>query len=373
MDIGSNIALMKAAAGILHGRRTFGGPLHVILSFTGRCNVRCIHCYFHSDYAERPNVIQVRHARMHNQPPPDHESIRGLQRLDWDADVMRSITDQLIRMGTKTFILTGGEPFLSPHLLPLTARLKRAGKYCLINTNGTLIDRTATDELIRLGCDELRVSVLAGTEETYDRVHPGISAGTFGRLKRTLEYIAERKAARLAASVGADQAIFRPVDDVGDPGLSRMIPSPGEAALARTQLAEAAVFLESRRIRHNIPLFLNVFERRLDTSALYRIIPCYYGWVWTRIDPDGLVYPCCRCYEPMGNAFEQPFPAIWNGVPYRRFRERAIRLNREGARPESCNCDSCSHFTGNLRIYSALHPFAHGKLNEISPDLKVHV
>ncbi|MBW1786872.1 MAG: hypothetical protein JRK53_09705, partial [Deltaproteobacteria bacterium] len=100
MDIGSNIALMKAAAGILHGRRTFGGPLHVILSFTGRCNVRCIHCYFHSDYAERPNVIQVRHARMHNQPPPDHESIRGLQRLDWDADVMRSITDQLIRMGT---------------------------------------------------------------------------------------------------------------------------------------------------------------------------------------------------------------------------------------------------------------------------------
>ena len=84
MGLDTYIALMKAAAGILHGRRTFGGPLHALLSLTGRCNIRCIHCYFYSDYAERPNVIKVRHARMHNQPPPDPESIRGLQRLDWD-------------------------------------------------------------------------------------------------------------------------------------------------------------------------------------------------------------------------------------------------------------------------------------------------
>ncbi|MBW1819527.1 MAG: SPASM domain-containing protein, partial [Deltaproteobacteria bacterium] len=84
-------------------------------------------------------------------------------------------------------------------------------------------------------------------------------------------------------------------------------------------------------------------------------------------------YPCCRCYDPMGNAFEQPLPEIWNGARYRRFRERAVRINRSGSRPESCNCNSCSHFTGNLRIHRALHPFAHRKLSAISPELKVHV
>jgi MoaA/NifB/PqqE/SkfB family radical SAM enzyme len=399
MDIGSHIALLKAAAGILHGRRTFGGPLHAVLSLTGRCNIRCIHCYFYSELAELPNVLEVRHARMHDGPLPDRERIRRLQRQDWDGEAIRSITDELVRMGTRTFMLTGGEPFLHPHLLSAVARVKSANKHCLIYTNGTLIDRPTADELIGLGCDELRISVLAGTEDTYAEVHPGIPAGTFGRLKEILAYMAERKAAlgkttpfitivfivfsgncgdilpfaRLADAVGADQAVFRPVDDVGDAGLARVVPSLEEAALARAQLAEAAPYLDRRGIRHNIPLFLSVFNRRIDTSALYRAIPCYFGWVWTRVNSDGLVYPCCRCYKPMGNAFEKPLREIWNGIPYRRFRERAIRLNRDGPRPESCNCDTCSHFTGNLRVYRAFHPLGRGKLKDISPELKDHI
>jgi MoaA/NifB/PqqE/SkfB family radical SAM enzyme len=393
------MARLKAAAGIFHGRRTFGGPLHALISITGRCNIRCLHCYFYSELTEMPNILQVRHARMHDRPPPGQDSIRAIQRLDMDRDAIRSITDELIGMGSRAIMLTGGEPFLHPHLLSTVESIKSAGRRCLIYTNGTLLDRPTMDELIRLGCNELRISVLAGTGETYARIHPGIPAGTFDRLTEVVKYTADRKAAlgkptpfitlvfvvfsgncgdlmpfaRLAAVLGADQAVFRPIDDVGDAGLAGLVPSREEAARVRAQLAEAAPYLNRRGIGHNIPLFLKVFDRHIDTSALYRAIPCYYGWVWTRVNNDGLVYPCCRCYEPMGNAFEIPFREIWNGAPYRRFRERAIRLNRNGSGPESCNCGSCSHFTGNLRVYRALHPFGHAKLKAISPALKDHI
>lgn len=384
MNLLRHIALAKAALGIQTGRRAFGGPLQAVLSVTGRCNIRCAHCYFYSPHLERPNVPPVRRARMRDEPPPDRESIRGLQMRQWDEGAMRFVVDELVRVGTQTFLLTGGEPFLFPHLHSIMERVRTARRQFMIYTNGTLLDRSTAEELMRLGCGELRISVLAGTPEVYVGTHPGLTEDAFDGLKETITYIAGRKAARgktkptitlvfivfsqncgdilafarFASSVGADQAVFRPIDDIEDPGLSRLVPSLEEAAMAREQLSNAAAYLESRRIRHNIPLFLSVFGQQLDTSALYRVIPCYYGWVWTRIDPDGFVYPCCRCYEPMGNAFERPFGEIWNADAYRRFRSRAIALNRKGLAPSNCDCGSCSHFTGNLRVHRMLHPFA---------------
>ena len=70
----------------------------------------------------------------------------------------------------------------------------------------------------------------------------------------------------------------------------------------------------------------------------------------------GLAYPCHRCYEPIGNAYEQKFGDIWRGAAYRRFRREARAINRRGTPVAGCACDSCCHYMMNLRVYQSLHP-----------------
>jgi radical SAM protein with 4Fe4S-binding SPASM domain len=305
-----------------------------------------------------------------------------LQKLDADSERTHAIIKQLIGIGTGGFEFTGGEPFLHKNALAFMERAKYAGCTCMVDSNGTLLDTETIDELVKIGFDELRITTMAGTPEMYIQTHPGAIAGSFESLKDNLMYLADCKAAlgaripklnlafiiiaqnydgifdfaEFATIVKADRVLFRPVDDFDDPGLSKVVPTIDQSAFVRGQLIEAKAFLDSQGIRNNIDLLLKVFGQQLDTRRLYRIIPCYYGWLWVLIDTDGKVYPCCRCYEPLGNIHRNDFSEIWNGNAYRRFRKEAIKINRRMSPVEGCNCNSCSHFDGNLRVFRKLHP-----------------
>ncbi len=162
--------------------------------------------------------------------------------------------------------------------------------------------------------------------------------------------------AKFAGLIQADSVLYRPVDDIEDEGLSRLVPTKDQAAFVREQLIEIEVYLKSKRIAHNIDKFLRVFREQLDTAELYSIIPCYYGWLSVMIQADGKVYPCCRCYKPLGNVYEKEFHEIWYGNAYRSFRKEAMDINRRKSSVESCDCNSCVNHTANLRVYKMLHP-----------------
>ena len=135
-----------------------------------------------------------------------------------------------------------------------------------------------------------------------------------------------------------------------------MIPTKEQSEHVIKQLIEAQAYLDSRKIEHNIGYFLKVFKQTLDTSTLYDIIPCYYGWLASRVEVDGLVYPCCRCFEPLGNVSKNSFSEIWNGVAYRRFRKEAFNINKRKSSVNGCECYGCPHYIANLRTYGMLHP-----------------
>jgi len=381
--IRQRISQIRALMGIAHGSRALGGPLQASLALTNRCNVRCIHCYFYSPYLDKPALHRVRRARMENAEEPNAEELKGLQGLDMDPRRAREVVDELLRMGTRRFQISGnGEVFLYPEALELFARMKRAGGRCHVNTNGTLLKRDVADELIRMGFDELRITVMAGSPETYARTHPGFAGRTFHLIRDNIGYLSERKAAlgvgrphitlvyiverqnfdglldyaRFASEVGADCVLFKPVDDIGDAGLSNVVPTGEEAAHVRASLPEVKAHLDSNGIRNNVEHFRSVFRRQLDTSALHREIPCYYGWLSVMVEPDGDVLPCCRCYSPLGNVFDSSMAAIWRGEAYRAFRRKALGLPRRGAPVDGCDCFSCVHYTANIRVYRALHP-----------------
>jgi len=325
----------------------------------------------------------MRRARLMNIESPDYEYLKLSQTLDADTDQTRALIDELIRMGTSRFLFSGnGEPFLHKSALGFMARVKHAGCNCVVNTNGTLLDRATIDELIKMGFDELRITVMAGTREMYLKTHPGSKETTFDDLTENLLYLADRKYAlgvkrpkvslvfvvvaqnydglvdfaNLATLVRAARVLFLPVDDVGDLGLRKLVPTTDEAAGVREQLNELRAHFKSKGIDHNINNFLKVFREQLDTASLYRVIPCYNGWTFVRVEVDGGVYPCCRCYDPLGNVYQKEFKEIWHGPAYRQFRKDAVHINRRGTPVTVCDCNSCPHHTANLRVYRSLHP-----------------
>lgn len=379
-DVPSQI---RAALGIMHGSRAFGGPVQVNLRLTNRCNLRCLHCYYNSPYLDMPAYNALRKARKTGQDLPSGNEMKQMQSLDADPGLMRAVIEDLLRMGTRGWQIGGnGEPFLYRDIMELIGILKASGSRCLTNTNGTLINFAVADELIKMKFDELRITTMAGTPDVYVRTHPGATGEMFHKLKQALTYMAEQKAAlkvkqpeitlafiviaqnydsvfefaEFAAHAGADGVLYRPVDDIEDPGLANTVPTEKQAVSVLEQLIAVKPFLESRGIRHNIGYFSKIFRNQLDTEMLYRYIPCYYGWLSTVIDTDGKVYACCRCYEPLGDINKNKFSEIWHGKSYRQFRNDGFHLNRRRDPISGCDCYSCVHHTANLKVYQKLHP-----------------
>jgi cyclic pyranopterin phosphate synthase len=382
MNLSLRFSQVRTLLGILHGSRSFGGPFQANIALTNRCNIRCIHCYFYSPHIQGMNLFGLRN-RQTPEEWTEGKCGKIFQFIDVDSDKTRALIEKLLSMGTRSFLFSGnGEPFMHKNILEFTERVKNAGGACVANTNGTLLDHATIDQLIENGFDTLRITTLAGSREVYLNTHPGVPDGTFERLRDNLRYLAERKAAlgvrrpevilvcvvianncndlltfaEFAGLVGADSVLFRPFDDLGDAGLAGLTPNEAEDAAVRDQLTEVKAYLESRRINHNVDNFLRVFNRKLDTTALYQVIPCYYGWLSSRIDVTGSVYPCCRCFSPVGNINGKEFDEIWNGKAYRKFRKDAVQITIRKKPVSGCNCYSCVHHTANLKVYRSLHP-----------------
>jgi MoaA/NifB/PqqE/SkfB family radical SAM enzyme len=373
----------NAVRGILHGSRAFGGPVQADIGLTNRCGLQCIHCFYYSPHVEKPTLRPLLRARLARDEEPHLEHLREIQRQDADTGRFIKLIDELSGMGTCRFEFVGlGEPFLHPDALEIMGRAKHAGGTCFVSTSGHAIDREKMDALLSMEFDMLRITTMAGTREMYIRTHPKAKDSTFDDIQSNLLHLAEKKKAlgrrcpevelicviinenidglqsfaEFAVQMNADGIQYRGYDDVKDPGLAKLVPSKEQATSVKKQLLEIKPYLEAHGVKHNIDHFLKIWERQLDTTALYRIIPCYFGWAAVRIMADGEVAFCCKCYDSLGNVYEKEFHEIWYGEAYQRQRKAAHNINKQNHELERCSCHSCSHHAANLRIYRSLHP-----------------
>lgn len=379
----NGVHLMKVGRGILHGSRAYTGPVQVNFNVTNRCNLRCLHCYFYSPCIERPNMLSVRQTRLKGLSLPEKTYLKNLQKLEANPQRILEAIDKLTAMGTRRFQFGGnGEPFFHSHALDFMRYATRGEGYCTVNTNGTLLDRPIMDELITMGVGKLRITTMAGTAKTFVRTHPGCRESMFETLRNNLIYLSQKKKlercirpevtlvcvivaqncdglldfAKFAGEIQADEVVYALFDDVGDPGFAPLVPTAEEAACARKQLDESRIYLDSKRIKHNVSNALRVFRKKLNTQELYLNIPCYLGWLALRIDLDGSVYPCCRSYDSLGNIYEQDFDYIWNSKAYGHWRKTAKAINKRKTPVANCACNACVHHNLNTRVYKFFHP-----------------
>jgi 12,18-didecarboxysiroheme deacetylase len=164
---------VEASDPLRYGRHSARLPSHllqfsedkkpvVVWNVGQRCNLKCIHCYSHSQNREYSGELTTKEGRV--------------------------LIEDLARMGSPVILFSGGEPFLREDLLDLALVATDQGMRAVISTNGTLITREKAKALKRIGLSYVGVS-LDGMEETHDRFR-GVK-GSFGAALRGIRFCQE--------------------------------------------------------------------------------------------------------------------------------------------------------------------------------------
>jgi radical SAM protein with 4Fe4S-binding SPASM domain len=126
------VARSLAAYGLTVPQR-FVAPLFAVWNFTNRCNLSCRHCYQDSRTAALDNELTLQ------------------EKLD--------LVDQMGRASMPMLAISGGEPTVSPHLLPVLRRARQYGMHTTIATNGTTMTSRRAAELAEAGLRYVEISL----------------------------------------------------------------------------------------------------------------------------------------------------------------------------------------------------------------------
>ncbi len=361
--------------GILDGERAFIGPEHIVIDLTNRCNLRCIGCWIYSPLL--------------GDAAPSSEWMR--QELSYET--LCNLIDDLAEMGTSRIRFTGGgEPFLHPYIRNLLAYVKEKGIICAVTTNFTTVDESMVRFLVDIGLDDLAVSLWAHNAEEYALTHPGVSRGIFLHIEnmlRLLSAIRTNRRPRLllcnvlsnlnfqnasamadfALDVGADAVYFTMIDIIEGRTDSLLLSEE-----QRIFLAEEIVRIQDRINQlpddkkiglENIEgvqkrLFAQQADSGMYDAAAVDEIPCYIGWMFSRITANGDVSPCCRGVNiPVGNINQRRFKDIWYGERQSEFRHKALHLKKSDPYFAKVGCyKTCDNLMHNSSMHEKIKKLA---------------
>lgn len=136
-----------------------------------KCNLRCGHC-----------------AVFDNAFVSDQREVSSWQDI-------HDVLDAASNIGVRDIVLTGGEPTLSPWLVPALRQATRRGFSCSLSTNGTLVTPTLVAALVEAGLEKATVSLDGATarshealrgQRTFEATRSGICALVAGGVAVTI-------------------------------------------------------------------------------------------------------------------------------------------------------------------------------------------
>lgn len=122
-------------------------PLSGTFELTPVCNMNCRMCYVRMSKEEQEAIAPLHSA------------------ADWIA-----LGRQAVDRGMLYLLLTGGEPFSRPDFFEIMAGLEQMGLLISINSNGTLLDEAAVEELRRHPPVRINMTLYGASDATYERL-----------------------------------------------------------------------------------------------------------------------------------------------------------------------------------------------------------
>jgi MoaA/NifB/PqqE/SkfB family radical SAM enzyme len=389
----------KRMAGIKDGQRSYIGPQLVQLDVTNNCNNSCIACWSNSPLLEEMMIDQ------------DEKN----QTLSFE--VIEKTLHEMHAMGTKEIYMAGGgDPSMHPCIFDIWALIKQLGMTLYVNTNFVkFATPEAVERILEIGVDHFTVSLWAGTPEVYLATHPNRSEEDFYRIKEALTQLNTSKnrtpyiktynvinslnyrdfhnMLEMCVETGCESTEFTLVDTI--PGKTECLLLDEEARSWLYEQCEA-VLAESNgenMYKGKVLLFgFQRFMRRLSSADsnvgdhdknIVEQFPCYIGWLFARIMPDGNVNSCLKSHRvPVGNVYHQNFKDIWSSSRQMIFRKKTMVCDKKDSffsligndAEATCGCyKSCDDIARNLYMHkrlTELNVIEKGWLNIYSTYLK---
>lgn len=323
-------------------------PIYMEISPSGACNHRCIFCAL--DFV-------------------------GYEARFLDASILKERLSEMGNLGVKSIMYAGeGEPLLHRNIADIILHTKKAGIDVALTTNGVLLSKSLFEQIAG-SVSWIKVSINAGTPETYGRIHK-TKQDDFQRVMQNLEEAARAvKDSGLNCTLGA-QAVLLPenagemetlAEKIKGIGLKYLVVKPYSQHLkSHTQLykeIEYSVYLplKERLERLNDDDFQVVF--REHTMKKLRRLKRGYGRClalpfWSYIDSAGNVWGCSAYLGDdafrYGSIYENTFEEIWKGER----RRESMKMVRTDLDPSVCRVN-CRMDEINLYLWELTHPSPH--------------
>lgn len=220
-----------------------------------------------------------------------------------------------------------GEPLLNKELPKMIKLMNESGiaERTQFFTNGLLLDKKTSLELIDAGLSELRISLQGLTADKYFEIS-GVRINYDTLIANIKFFYENKKQCKLYIKIadisinGQEEEFYRKFGDICD-----------------------SIYIENI-----VPLFEDInYDNMLKNSSSvvnkynekyinYNVCPnCFYT---LNITPEGDVLPCCGTYRPeLGNVKKNSLVEIWNGEKRKQFLYKQLN----NARFKDINCKDC--------------------------------
>lgn len=280
-------------------------PIYMELSPAGACNHRCTYCGL--DFMEyKPRYL--------------------------DTKVLKERLSELGKLGLKSVMYAGeGEPLLHRDMAELVKCTKMSGIDAAITTNGVLMDKAFTDEVLG-DLEWIKISINGATPETYTKIHRS-SPGDFDKVMENISYAQEIKRAKGYKCAIGMQLLLLPensheavmlAEKARDIGLDYLVVKPySQHPQSKTAVYEDVKYSEYEHLADELEEITTD-----DFSAIFRINTmkkwddkdrnyhrCLALPFWSYIDAGGNVWGCSVYLGDKrfiyGNIYEKTFKEIW--------------------------------------------------------------
>lgn len=247
-----------------------------------------------------------------------------------DDKLCRKIISNAYEAGAREICLSStGEPLLNPRLEEYISLAKKIGyTYIFFNTNGYLLNRERSEKILSAGVDSVKISLNAGTRETYRLVHGMDGFETV--LKNLEDFARTRKELGSACKIYVSYVAVRQTAKEYEELKNRI----------SGYVDETMVMNANRRGGAISEIDENLYNG--DDQYTYQY-PCSQLFNNVYVSAEGFVNICCQDFENVAvvaDLNETDVESAWNCPDFTAFRERYLKGDLKDTL-----CYNCIHNT----------------------------